>query len=756
MFRCSIVRRARAGGLGRGLHSGLAWLFLLAGAAQLLWPLAGRAYQQTELISPWYMEADRISHFYEQRTVEGEGGVLLRRLGGADLPPLEIRAATLGYDFATGAVRADGGLEIRLGRDVITADTARLDMVGQTGSLVNTRIFLADQNLHFVGAAVEKTGESTYRFRDGWITACTVQPGQATPWGIRAADTRLALDGYAVLKHATFRIRDIPIFYTPYLIIPAKITRQSGFLFPELSGSQRDGFGVLLPFFVNLSPSADLTLVPGRLSRRGPLLGVEFRYALTPDSFGAFALNYLQDRTEDRLDDDYKADGYLRSVSERYWLRGKADHGFGDHLRARLDLDLVSDPDYLEEYRDGMLGYDASQAAFVSRFNRGLQEETVPFRESTLQLSRTGTAGFLGGELRGVDDQAAVASGAILHTLPRLVMAGRDFLTPGGLGWKWDSEYVYYRRADGLSGHRLDVRPALDLARPLGSMIGSRLEGGVRETVYRLEEHGDPSEEWGGAAAQNRTLWDASAGLSTVFFRDFALGSNGGRRLRHLIRPGLGYVFRSQADQEELPEFDAVDRQERENGVELSLHQYLTLDALQPDGSFQQRDIGLFKIAQGYDLHEARRQTSAAGDRNRPWSDVAVDIDLRPLASTRLRYQTAVSVYGRGVPRYELYGRYADKRGDSLALDYRYARGVAHEINLTLGAKVSSQLFVRAETVRSLLTDRTVEESLRLIYHPSCWSMELESSRTEDDERFMVIFSLDGIGNVFEWGTDNL
>ena len=43
----------------------------------------------------------------------------------------------------------------------------------------------------------------------------------------------------------------------------------------------------------------------------------------------------------------------------------------------------------------------------------------------------------------------------------------------------------------------------------------------------------------------------------------------------------------------------------------------------------------------------------------------------------------------------------------------------------------------------------TIEEKIRLIYQPACWSVELSSNYTPDDQIFMVTFRLANIGSPF-------
>ena len=51
--------------------------------------------------------------------------------------------------------------------------------------------------------------------------------------------------------------------------------------------------------------------------------------------------------------------------------------------------------------------------------------------------------------------------------------------------------------------------------------------------------------------------------------------------------------------------------------------------------------------------------------------------------------------------------------------------------------------------VDAIETEVTIEEKIRLIYQPACWSVELSSNYTPDDQIFMVTFRLANIGSPF-------
>ena len=82
----------------------------------------------------------------------------------------------------------------------------------------------------------------------------------------------------------------------PYLIFPAKTTRQTGFLFPRFAYSRdKNGLDVEIPFYWAVSDSADATFFQRYMEKRGFKEGVEFRYFTSPDTFGVFYGDFIND-----------------------------------------------------------------------------------------------------------------------------------------------------------------------------------------------------------------------------------------------------------------------------------------------------------------------------------------------------------------------------------------------------------------------------------------------------------------------------
>jgi LPS-assembly protein len=707
--------------------------------------------------SPWEIEADTVSSSRDPERVEASGNVVLKRQspGGNEetADGVVVNADSLQYEPGTGSLTVSG-LTLHKGADIIEADEGYLDLNLAIGVLKGAKVYYSDKGIHFKGEELSRKGERTFLLKNSWVTTCEPPAGETPPWRIRASEVEFTVEGYAFLSHASLWIKQVPVFYTPFLIFPVKKNRATGFLYPEFSQSQRDGIGLVTPFFLDISPSSDLTLYPGYYSKRGSVHGIEYRHVASFKTRWAVAYTYLDDRTRDSIGEDYKSDGFLRTNNNRWWLRSKAEHELGS-LTARMDIDLVSDRDYLPEFREGVIGFDHSNHEFFTSFNRGFQEETIPFRESSLQLGQGFGSAFLGGELRFVDDLASENNESSVQTLPRILF-DYNAVYKNLLAFDFNSEYVYFRREKGVSQHRVDFFPRLIAPIPFFENLEGTLSGGVRETVYQVETHGaEYQQAWVYKKYQDRTAWDFQSKITTTLVRDFSLDFWSYQWLEHTLRPEINYHYLSNVSQDKLPEFDSEDRILARDWITIVLNNYFNLGGYDQSLTALNRHVGSLKISQTGDLQN---------EQLKPLSDILLKLELLPFYKFNLTYETTLSVYGQGVNRYNLVTRYIEKN-KSLTLDYRYNRypgvaapyfyyenadvGALHELNLAAQTILTNNFSLKGDITRSLATDRSVGESIRLIYHPPCWSMDLSLTNTPDDQKISITFSLTGIGNIF-------
>ena len=260
-----------------------------------------QAHAEKAATEEWNISADKIARFEDPNSIVAQGNVIL--IKQEKLPPkksaaeinaslwsdlleekvqktekvaadvgqpaspeyqttMTIMADWMVYDVDLQTIKAKGNVQILTKDNQLFAKEGTLSLESETGNFSNATILNTDNSLHLEGKKIEKTGVDTYRINDGWVITCKLEDRQTPPWSFSSSSTDVRQDGYAVLKHAKFNIKNVPVFYTPYLILPVKNTRQTGFLFPEFSSSHNNGFGFNLPFFLNISDSTDATFYP--------------------------------------------------------------------------------------------------------------------------------------------------------------------------------------------------------------------------------------------------------------------------------------------------------------------------------------------------------------------------------------------------------------------------------------------------------------------------------------------------------------
>ncbi|MDH3394003.1 MAG: LPS assembly protein LptD, partial [Desulfobulbaceae bacterium] len=665
-----------------------------------------------------------------------------------------------------GKIKARGNLSLTSPSQQVLADSARLDLNDDTGTLNDGTLIFdhGDYSLRISGHELKKTGIDTYEITESRITTCPPQPDKVQPWVVKSKDVRVKKDGMAVLKPAILMIREKPALYTPYLTFPAKTKRESGFLFPEISTSKRDGFGMVAPYFVNISPSTDATLYPGYLAERGLFAGAEFRYVASPRSRGTFGLNYLHDKKEDTATDEFNDDGILRGDKNRYWLRGKADHDFGNLMTGKLDLDFVSDQDFLQEFRSGMSGFDFNDKQAQKDFNRGYQEESVLLRQSTAQLTKGWSSVNMLAGLTVVQDIRETRSAITpAQTLPRIQFNGRQQIGQSRTSAVWNAEYLYYYRKQGLGYHRADLFPKLVWSIPRGYFEGT-VSGGVRETLYQVETNGDPTlSSWTNNDSQNRTMQYYDINIASPWLRDFDVHLGDINTLTHTLRPQLVYAYTPGVDQNSLPRIDGIDRISGRNQITYAWNNYFNVTETLDHGGSRKRALGQFNLQQTYNILEANRDITTAGDKNRPYSDILFETEISPWSGMNLSYDTAWSVYSQGNTYYQLLAGLGGSEHTRLSASYTFQKNPAvrkpffysgatpnseRKLTAALESKLTNTISMRGTIDQRRQTNNNhVDQSLQLTYQPACWGATLLVSNIDEDQRIALVFSLTGIGD---------
>ena len=187
-----------------------------------------------------------------------------------------------------------------------------------------------EPDVYFYGATIEKIGVDKYRISKGGFTTC-VQP---TPrWEIVSDTATMRLDHYVALRNAVVEVKDVPVFYLPYLYYPIqKDDRATGVLLPMYGSSLAQGQTISNAFFWAIDRSQDATIFHDWMFSRGNGVGAEYRYLFGPQANGDIKYYWL-DESEAVIN------GGLRPARQSKTIRGGLSQGlpFGLAARARID-----------------------------------------------------------------------------------------------------------------------------------------------------------------------------------------------------------------------------------------------------------------------------------------------------------------------------------------------------------------------------------------------------------------------------------
>ncbi|MFW5957522.1 MAG: LPS-assembly protein LptD [Desulfosalsimonas sp.] len=658
---------------------------------------------------------------------------------------------------------AAGNVTLTSEDDRLTGDRLNMNLETDTGTLIQGHISFTETELRLRGKKIEKTGENTYHITEGSLTSCE---GLRPDWQITGKQVDVTIEGYGYASHSALWARRLPVIYVPWFMFPVKLERQSGLLTPEAGYSDRRGAEYVQPFFWAISDNTDATLYYHHMNRRGEKFGVEYRYMLSGDSKGTFmADGFMDDKIDDGTQEatdkwGYDDDNVIRPNDERYWVRMKADQELLADTTARLDIDVVSDQDYLREFSDGYMGHETTDDYFSSEFGRDIDDENDPVRTNRLNINKTWSYQSINADLVWYDNvikRRLKDEDNTIQQLPRIQYNAlkQPFFsdTAGGLLFgSLDSEYTYFYSRDNITGHRMDLHPRFYLPLQAGNYFSLEPSVGFRQTAWYIdadrEFYGDEKERY-----MHRELYDAEVDLSTDINRVFSVEKGRVEKIKHVIIPRLSYGYIPEKDQTQYPKFDGTDRIESKNSLALSATNLFTSKAASPgknrsdEKNYTYNRFARFFIEQAYDFREHE-------DSSKAWMPLYAELDISPGHLVELQADASWNHQDDELDTGNLSGRLYDRRGDELKLEYRYNRDSTESIDLYAKTRITRKLSIFGNYERNLETETDIEKGLGMRYESQCWALELawqqEGEQEDDDTRYMAMIELLGLGGFGE------
>lgn len=176
------------------------------------------------------------------------------------------------------------------------------------------------------------------------LTSCSIEDPY---WSLTAKNISYMKDpSNVIIKGIKLRIRDIPIFYIPFVRSNVENERKTGFLTPKLTQA-KNGLDVSFPYYFNLAKNYDLTIAPRHITSRGSGIASNFRY-LNKQHRGEIIASGL---SSDKIFKHETGDDISRwSVS---W---KNKSSFSKKLSSLIDLQSTSDEYFFRDIQDNQFG----------------------------------------------------------------------------------------------------------------------------------------------------------------------------------------------------------------------------------------------------------------------------------------------------------------------------------------------------------------------------------------------------------------
>jgi LPS-assembly protein len=463
-------------------------------------------------------------------------------------------------------VEGKGNVFFQQGQQQMRGTHFKFNLRSKTGIFFEVK-GKANPGFLFQAKEVEKIGEDKYRIKNGFVTACE---DRVPKWSFTVRDAVFQVDHRVTMRHTFFRIRKVPIFFTPYLLAPTIDTkRQTGFLLPSTGNSNKRGRSVSESFFLTLGRSADVLATAEYFSLRGTAGDVIFQ-ARPNERSRIYAQTFF---AQDRLGQGGKN------------LRVIADYRFTNGFRAVADVDEASSRVFRQVYGDSfatIVRPDEISSGFLTRSFSSYSLNLFGERRQTLFPKQSVTS----------------------RTFPSFNLFGHNSQIKD-----WPVYFSFDTAVDGLSRsdiqlstppmvQRFDFYPRVTI--PLRSLYGLSVTPsfGLRETFY--SDRLDPQSATG-ISPRNlvRSAFDFQSqlrwpGLEKTF--DFH-----GKRYKHVVTPEVTYRYIAGIDEfDKIIRFDERDTMSDTNEVEYSINNRFFSRRPTSDGGTTTSEFFSIRITQKY------------------------------------------------------------------------------------------------------------------------------------------------------------
>jgi len=653
-------------------------------------------------------------------------------------PGMVIRADVMGHEASSDLIKANGKVEMTWQDMTMTADTATFNRTSQTltakgnvylvkggdilqgdylvmdtetgrAEMENGRIYMKQGNFRADGKQIARTGDNDYALRKGGLTTCDA----AVPsWKFGASELDVTLEEFATGSNVIFYVKDIPVFYFPYIMLPVKRDRQSGLLFPKFGNSSKRGVSVDIPYYWAISPSQEATIDLDVQSKRGVGLGLDYRYLRSRASEGSLGGYLIYDNN---------------AKKERGQLVQFHKEQFSDSFSLVTSLNLTSDRSYLTDYGEKSGEYNRqyydSRIALTKFWNNWLASAQAIYTQDYYTSSNTTT----------------------LQRAPELSFYGVRERIPyiPNLYFDMDLVATNYYREKGMDGQRAILEPRLTSIHSLfDGRVNVSFFGGAQLRAYNTSK-ADP----GIKDDQLIAIPKAGTQISSSFSRLYDVALLDYQRLRHELVPSLSYLYVGSVDQSAVPVFDQQDQLHAQQTVSFSLASNLS-GRIAKAGAAEYRNLMTLRLLQAYSFSGTRSNLLSLDNDNRHWGNLVLESETWVHKNIRLLFDLRYNHYNRRISSTASGAEFNDLRGNTARISYRKAEQQLDYLEGGTTIALVNPLYLTYTTRYSFDKQDFLESYYQVEYRHQCWSVIAGYRERPNDRAWTVNFNLAGLFSI--------
>ncbi len=672
------------------------------------------------------------------------------------------------YNRNTSQANATGNARYVDGQVTLNANEINTNFKTDESSLIQTEFQFHGRGGRGSADRIYDNGQGQYELKSSSYTAC---PPNDITWSLDASTLHIDKEAdMGTAYNAVLRIKDVPVFYFPYISYPLSDKRKTGILFPTYEFSSVNGFTYNQPLYINIAPNQDATITPTYMQNRGLLVSTEYRYLFDVGS-GTLQFEYLND---DRIRKDDNGD----DIGERYLVHFDHDVTFAEDWNFNVDYNKVSDEYYFNDITteygsrsDNQLLQNANLSYTKTNWNAELEVRNFQVLNND--------------EYNTDDDTPHIV-------LPKLAFSAYQPLNWKSLQFDWYSEITRFEHSDDdiYTGTRIHVEPKLSLPLYYDSLfVNTELK--YMLSYYQQDLDNATKYDWYDDLEESTVRYLPSFKINSGvnLERDFSWF---GDDYRQTLVPQIQYLYVPYQDQSGIGLYDTTTLQQDYYGLfrdnrfsgydRIAEADQITLGVSTSFLNDQGRERLRFAIGQNYYFSESRTVLPTDDDddddkevnRSSIVSEIDVNFDNDYFFHGGIEWDSDDNFIQRANTTFEkrwAYNTYAQ-------LSYRYYKEdkdaewdeIVNQVGTKVNWSIDTQWSTFASYYYNVEFQNSFESIIGLKYQSCCWAIGLtydrhmlsyfgdEASYDEDVETessVSITFELMGLGGVGNSGYED-